>query len=96
VSACPLHGGRQSVTNVAGWETTPAARPGAPAADHAPSITGSAESADSGQVAPSAVARRAARQLRPEPAGTAPPQQAQQPKKEGKKGFFRRLLGVFK
>ena len=43
VGACPLHGGRQGVTNVAGWDTsTPpaAAAPAAPVTDSAPRING--------------------------------------------------------
>jgi hypothetical protein len=42
------------------------------------------------------VARRAARQNRANAAAMARPQPPAQPKKEEKKGFFRRLLGVFK
>ena len=101
VGACPLHGGRQ-VTNVAGWETPPPppARPPQPGAapgqavDTAPRITGSG---GDGDMSPAAIARRAARQDRPDLPQGAPQQSQQQPaKKEPKKGFFRRLWGVFK
>jgi len=89
---CPLHGGgRQGVTNVAGWETPPPAKP-ASAADDSPRVAGR-----EGDVSEAAMARRAARQNRANAAASAQAQQrAQQPKKEEKKGFFRRLLGVFK
>jgi penicillin-binding protein 1B len=92
VGACPLHGGgRQGVTNVAGWETPSPAKP-ASTADDSPLVTGA-----NGDVSEAAVARRAARQNRANAAATARAQQPpQQPKKEEKKGFFRRLLGVFK
>jgi penicillin-binding protein 1B len=92
VGACPLHGGgRQGVTNVAGWETPSPVKPASPA-DDSLRVTGS-----EGEVSGAAVARRAARQNRPNAAATAAPQPPpQQPKKEEKKGFFRRLWGVFK
>jgi len=92
VGACPLHGGgRQGVTNVAGWETPSPANP-VSAADASPPVTGS-----EGDVSEAAVARRAARQSRSGPVAAARPQPPpQQPQKEEKKGFFRRLLGVFK
>jgi penicillin-binding protein 1B len=100
VGACPLHGGRQGITNVAGWDTAPAATPGAapppaqPAGDTAPRIAGAG---GDGQVQPAAVARRAARQIPPETAQTGkttPVPEA--PKKEEKPGILRRLLKVFK
>ena len=92
VGACPLHGGgRQGVTNVAGWETPSPAKP-ASSADDSPRATG-----PEGEVSEAAVARRAARQNRAECRRHRPAQPPpQQPKKEEKKGFFRRLLGVFK
>ena len=92
VGFCPLHGGgRQGVTNVAGWETTSPAKP-ASAADNSARARGS-----EGEVSEAAVARRAARQNRANAAATAQSQPSpQQPRKEEKKGFFRRLLGVFK
>jgi penicillin-binding protein 1B len=91
VGACPLHGGgRPGATNVAGWETPSSAKP-ASSADDSARATGS-----EGEVSEAAVARRIARQNRANAAiaqSQAPPQQ---PRKEEKKGFFRRLLGVFK
>lgn len=90
VGFCPLHGGR-SVTNVAGWEVVSA--PAATSEQGRPA-TGEA-TAGEGQVAPSAVARRVARQeATPAPAKAAgAPVDAKKPEK---KGFFRRLIGVFK
>ena len=91
VGACPLHGGgRPGVTNVAGWETPPPAKPVA-AADASPRPTG-----PEGEVSDAAVARRIARQNRANAAIAQSQSPPQQPKKEEKKGFFRRLLGVFK
>ena len=89
VGFCPLHGGR-TMTNVAGWQLAP---PPAPSANEETAPPPPA--APPGQVAPAAVARRAARQE----AQTAPPAQAApQPdtKKPEKKGLFRRLMNVFK
>ena len=82
VTSCPLHGGGQSVTRVAGWETTPAPAPAdnaAPAAQHLN--------------APPVIAAR-----RPPPAIPTAPQPAaqKQEKPKEKKSFFKRLLGVFK
>jgi penicillin-binding protein 1B len=91
VGACPLHGGgRPGVTNVAGWETLPPAKPVA-AADASTRPTG-----PEGEVSDAAVARRIARQNRANAATAQSQSPPQQPKKEEKKGFFRRLLGVFK
>jgi penicillin-binding protein 1B len=88
VGACPLHGGgRQGVTNVAGWETPSPAKPASPA--------DSAGAGGSGEVSEAAVTRRAARQNQAS-ASVRPQPSPQQPKKEEKRGFFRRLLGVFK
>ncbi len=98
VGMCPLHGGRQGVTSVAGWDTAPpAAAPAAPAqpADNSVRITGSP---GDGQVQPGAVQRRAARQIPPDPqqgAKTNQPAPDNQ-KKEDKPGILRRLLKVFK
>jgi penicillin-binding protein 1B len=104
VGSCPLHGGRQVITNVAGWELAPqnGASNGGPSA---PSAQG-----DSGQLSPGAVARRAARQnpqqqngaVAATSPGTAPPgsnpadAKPAANKGEQKKGLLRRLLGVFK
>ena len=91
---CPLHGGGRQVTSVSGWQV--AEPPQTPAGgDTAPHVTGSGTD---GQVQPGDVTRRAARQNRPEQAASGPPQPAPaaEPKKQEKKGFFRRLIGVFK
>ena len=82
VTYCPLHGGGQSVTHVAGWEIPASPAPPADAA------------APGGR--PNAPPVMAAR--RPPPAPAPPPQQAaQKPEKpKEKKSFFKRLLGVFK
>ena len=98
VGMCPLHGGRQ-VTNVAGWDTSPAEK--APTAPNAappsttPRIVGTG---GDGQVSPGAVAERAARQAPPEPtaAATAQAEAPEAEKKDQKKGFWNRLKGVFK
>jgi len=98
VGMCPLHGGRQ-VTNVAGWDTSPAEK--APAAPNAvppsttPRIVGTG---GDGQVSPGAVAERAARQAPPEPnaAATAQGEAPEAERKGQKKGFWNRLKGVFK
>jgi penicillin-binding protein 1B len=81
VGTCPLHGGRNGATNVAGWDTgNPADSPAAGGA----------------RVAPSAVASRAARQAAAaQPAPPAPPP-GQTQKPEERKGILHRLLGVFK
>lgn len=93
VGACPLHGGRQGATSVAGWDTTPPTPPPA-AGDTTPRVSGTS---GDGQVQPNAVARRAARQIPPDATqnakSTPPPDPA---KKEQKPGLFRRLLKVFK
>ncbi len=94
VTFCPLHGGGRQVTSVSGWQV--AEPPQTPAGgDTAPHVTGSGTD---GQVQPGDVTRRAARQNRPEQAASGPPQPAPaaEPKKQEKKGFFRRLIGVFK
>ena len=90
VGVCPLHGGGgRPVTNVTGWEVAPP-----PPAEGAPRVTGSN---GDGQVQPSSVARRAARQdAPPPPTAEVPAENQQQPKKTEKKGIFRRLMGVFK
>ena len=98
VGMCPLHGGRQ-VTNVAGWDTSPAEK--APTAPNAappsttPRIVGTG---GDGQVSPGAAAERAARQAPPEPtaAATAQAEAPEAEKKDQKKGFWNRLKGVFK
>ena len=93
VGSCPLHGGR-SMTNVAGWETPPPAQT-APPGSAAPRVTGSG---GDGAAAPLQTPRRVRAQSAPEtpPATAAQAPAQQQPKKEEKKGLFRRILGVFK
>jgi penicillin-binding protein 1B len=86
VGTCPLHGGRGGVTNVAGWETSSEA-----------TSAGGQPAGDPAQVAPRAVASRAARQAAPaEQAQTQAPPPKPQQKPQEKKGFFHRLLNVFK
>jgi penicillin-binding protein 1B len=92
VGTCPLHGGgRQNVTNVAGWEN--ANQPGkSPANDGGLKITGSGSD---GQATPAVVAQRTnGSAARPEPPPATPQPEPSEPKQ--KKGFLRRLLGVFK
>ncbi len=92
VGTCPLHGGRQGITNVAGWENAVPAT--APAGDGGGlRITGSGSD---GQLAPSIVAQRApASGAKPDSSAAGLPPQ-QQSNEKPKKGFFRRLWGVFK
>ena len=79
------------ITNVAGWDVAP---PPASPGESAPRVTGSN---GDGLVQPSPVARRAARQdAQQAPATAQPGNSPQEPKKTEKKGFFRRLMGVFK
>jgi hypothetical protein len=96
VGICTLHGGRGGMTTVAGWDANPPAAK-APPGRMAPTITGS----QGDGLTPSAdpAARRAARQAAGQTAGsTTPPSSPKdQAKKEPeKKGFFQRLLRVFK
>jgi penicillin-binding protein 1B len=88
VGTCPLHGGgRQNVTNVAGWETTPSK----PTAD---SLRNGGSPGESLGVAPVIAQRGNA--AKPEQTQTAQQQQPEPPQKKEKKGFLRRLFGVFK
>jgi penicillin-binding protein 1B len=95
VGACPLHGGRY-VTNVAGWETTPpAGQPEAvPEKGGPPRVTGSG--GDGVTPPPSSPARSARPQSVQALTQSASPQPPPEPKEPQKKGFFRRLIGVFK
>jgi penicillin-binding protein 1B len=99
---CPLHGGRQQITNVAGWNV-------APPQNGTVTVIGehSSNPPADGQLAPAAVANRAARQNpdqgQPNAAANsgagAAASSAGSPdvkKAEEKKGLFRRLLRVFK
>ena len=88
--SCPLHGGRQVLTNVAGWDTTP------------PAATPPGPAPDDGRLSPDAVARRAARQNPSQPQAGPPanaaapaPNVAAKPEAK-KKSLLHRLLGVFK
>ena len=83
VGACPLHGGQ--VTNVAGWEVAPAA------SGASPESGARAPAQESAPPAPRPTQARAEANV---PA--AAPQTAEQQPKPQKKGFFRRLLNVFK
>ena len=97
VGACPKHGGRMVTTTATGWDTPAqqevAQRAPVSPADHLPRITGSGSD---GQVAPNAVARRAANQIPPDPAqnGKQPPETP--PKKDSKPNLLRRLWNVIK
>jgi penicillin-binding protein 1B len=99
VGSCPLHGGRQGVTNVAGWDTAPVpANTPAPAGSTAPRINGTS---GDGPMQADPVSRRAARQIPPDAtqnARTSPSDPSKDPAKKdaAKPGIFRRLLKVFK
>jgi hypothetical protein len=82
VTTCPLHGGGQSATHVAGWEI-PGNAPAAPESLSPPPHVGTP---------PPALALRQPPPAQPPPADAA--QKAEKPKE--KKGLFRRRLGVFK
>jgi penicillin-binding protein 1B len=94
LGACPLHGGRQVPTNVAGWEvgTGTSSNPNTGAGSGEPH----AGTADGGpparRVAAVQQAQSPAAKAASPPAAAAGPQ----PPKQEKKGFFQRLLGVFK
>jgi penicillin-binding protein 1B len=86
VTSCPLHGGGQSVTHVAGWEIPGTPPPAADAAPPAPLVN----------APPAALAARQGAQV-PGSVPAAPAQTAQNAEKpKEKKGLFRRLLNVFK
>jgi hypothetical protein len=88
VGLCPLHGGRQGITNNAGWDTEQPAAARVVSQPEPPRATGA-------QLDSNSVARRAARQIPPDP----PPAQKKPDKdadKPPKKSLFRRFLGVFK
>jgi penicillin-binding protein 1B len=84
VGTCPLHGGRYVTTNVSGWDTSP----GKQGSD------GTDVSAD----APPASPRRVQARAPLPPVVTPPPEQQPPPppKPAEKKGFWRRVMGVFK
>jgi penicillin-binding protein 1B len=87
VGTCPLHGGRQNVTNVAGWEI----QSPKPASDGFRNAGSPGES----QAAAPVIAQRSG-VAKPEQTQTAQQQPPEPPKKPEKKGFLRRILGVFK
>jgi hypothetical protein len=74
-----------------GWETAPPA-PVSTASETSSRVTGTEHQAEP----PADVARRAARQDAPEPVTSDQARSEEPKKKEEKKGFFRRLLNVFK
>jgi penicillin-binding protein 1B len=82
VTSCPIHGGGQSVTHVAGWElpSNPSPVEAAPHVNAPPPVLAARRPPPGTGGAP------------PPPVDTAP--KAEKPKE--KKGLFRRLLGVFK
>ncbi len=89
MGACTVHGGRL-VTNNAGWDTSTAVQPeAAEASDDASAAPDSAAGAAKG----SRRAERGVRSRAPAQKDRATPPQPQQPPK---KGFWSRLLGVFK
>ena len=89
VGTCPLHGGR-NVTNVAGWD--PASVGPAPVPP-APRVTGSGTDGVVPAMPPSRKVQ--GQNARAESQKAEPPPPAQ-PNTEQKKGFWRRLMGVFK
>ncbi len=88
VGLCPLHGGRQGITNITGWSTEPpAAQPPPPPAN-----------SRSPQFSPDTAPRRTAQQAPPASSVAKAAQQKpdKQQEKTPKKGLLRRILGVFK
>ncbi|MGA3095644.1 MAG: PBP1A family penicillin-binding protein [Bryobacteraceae bacterium] len=96
VGACPLHGGRY-VTNVAGWETAPPAgqqEAAVPAQGVPPRVTGSGgDGVTPPPSSPPRSARRQSERVLIQSASPLPPAEQKEPRK---KGFFQRLIGVFK
>jgi penicillin-binding protein 1B len=89
VGTCPLHnGGRQNVTNVAGWETAPP--PSAKSAEGSGGVRISGSGGD-GLTSPPVIAQR---QNGPQVADTPDPTRREPNAK--KQGIFRRLLNVLK
>jgi penicillin-binding protein 1B len=89
VGLCPLHGGRQGITNIAGWDTEQ------PAPVHAASQPEPPPRATGPQLDSNSVASRAARQIPPD----TPVEQKKAEKdavKPPKKSLLHRILGVFK
>ncbi len=89
VGLCPLHGGRQGITNITAWSTE-----AAPPVQPQPALP---PKSGSPQLNSDDVARRAARQIPPDSQGKASDvKQAKDPDKPPKKGLLHRILGVFK
>ncbi len=91
VGLCPLHGGRQGITNITGWSTE------APAEVQPQPAPGPKPGASASQPSNDAAARR------PEPKAAADPQPAKPstPKpanvpEQPKKGLLHRFIGIFK
>jgi penicillin-binding protein 1B len=87
VGLCPLHGGKQGITNISGWSTEPppavAPQP-APARPSSPSLSSDSD------------ARRAQRQVTSDPqtAKAADAKEPDQPQKP-KKSLLKRIFGAF-
>lgn len=91
VGLCPLHGGRNGITNITGWSTE------APVLDPEPSSARRAAQQSAPQISNDAVQRRASRQIPPDSPQPAKPEADKQDKtQEPKKGLLRRIIGVFK
>ncbi len=91
VGSCPLHGGGRPITNVTGWEMQPVPSPRDGDPEGGLRVTGSGSDG-----VRAAAPSRLAKQDRGD-ATAAQAQNTEKPKKEEeKKGFFRRLLNVFK
>jgi penicillin-binding protein 1B len=92
VGLCPLHGGRQGITNIAGWDTEEPAPVRAISQPVAPARAGGSETGSG------SVARRAASQIPPDAAATqsAAKKQNKDAEKPPKKSLLHRILGVFK
>ena len=90
VGTCPLHGGRQGATSVAGWETAvPPSRPAGQPSDTTPSVTGSP---GDGPVPNANQRRPSSRQTRADAPPPTPPSPAPaQPVESKKKGIFGRI-----
>jgi penicillin-binding protein 1B len=91
VGTCPLHnGGRQNVTNVAGWETSPPSPVKSRSSDGAGGLRVSGSGGD-GLTSPPVVAQR-----NPGPPEIDPSDPTRQEPNHKKPGVLRRLLNVFK
>jgi penicillin-binding protein 1B len=95
VGSCPLHGGRQSMTTVAGWSTAPAATANPDGYEVTPSNAAAAPDANAGAVAGRLARQNPAQQAKAEPPAPPNPADAAKPPRP-KKSLLRRLFGVFK